>query len=97
MELYTEKEVYRPFWEKDSALLETELGCSWHKCAFCDFTKDDFYIFPLEEIEKKAKMLVPYAKAKRRIFFAGRKSICNGYGENIGNYWICRALYAMDS
>ena len=54
MELYTEKEVYRPFWEKDSALLETELGCSWHKCAFCDFTKDDFYIFPLEEIEKKA-------------------------------------------
>ena len=50
MELYTEKEVYRPFWEKDSALLETELGCSWHKCAFCDFTKDDFYIFPLEEL-----------------------------------------------
>ena len=71
MELYTEKEVYRPFWEKDSALLETELGCSWHKCAFCDFTKDDFYIFPLEEIEKKAKMLVPYAKAKRRIFLLG--------------------------
>ena len=87
MELYTEKEVYRPFWEKDSALLETELGCSWHKCAFCDFTKDDFYIFPLEEI----------CKSKKTYFFAGRKSICNGYGENIGNYWICRALYAMDS
>ena len=58
MELYTEKEVYRPFWEKDSALLETELGCSWHKCAFCDFTKDDFYIFPLEEIEKKADNII---------------------------------------
>ena len=95
MELYTEKEVYRPFWEKDSALLETELGCSWHKCAFCDFTKDDFYIFPLEEIEK-SKNARTICKSKKT-YFCWEKSICNGYGENIGNYWICRALYAMDS
>lgn len=69
--LYTGEEIYRPFWEKDSALLEVELGCSWHGCAFCDFAKDSFKVFALEEIEQKVKMLVPYAKEKKRIFFLG--------------------------
>lgn len=30
--LYTGEEIYRPFWEEDSALLEVELGCNWYKC-----------------------------------------------------------------
>ena len=71
MELYTGEEIYRPFWEKDSALLEVELGCSWHKCAFCDFSRDQFHIFSLQDIEEKVKLLVPYAQGKTRLFLLG--------------------------
>ena len=71
VELYTGEEIYRPFWEKDSALLEVELGCSWHKCAFCDFSRDQFHIFSLQEIEEKVKLLVPYAQGRTRLFLLG--------------------------
>lgn len=69
--LYTGDEVYRPFWEDDSALLEVSLGCSWHGCRFCDFACDSFHLFSVEEIEEKAKKLVPYAQGKKRLFLLG--------------------------
>lgn len=75
MELYTGKEIYRPFWERDSVLLEVELGCSWHRCVFCDFSRDPFHLFSLQEIEEKVKMLIPYAKGKRRIFLLGENPL----------------------
>lgn len=69
--LYTGEEVYRPFWEDDSALLEVSLGCSWHSCLFCDFANDPFHLFSIEEIEAKAKKLVPYAQGRKRLFLLG--------------------------
>lgn len=75
MELYTGKEIYRPFWERDSVLLEVELGCSWHRCVFCDFSRDPFHVFSLEEIEEKIRMLIPYAEGKRRIFLLGENPL----------------------
>ncbi len=69
--LYTGEEIYRPFWENDSALLEVQLGCGWRKCKFCDFARDTFHLFPLEEIEAKVRLLVPYAQGRKRIFFLG--------------------------
>lgn len=73
--LFTGEEIYRPFWEEDSALLEVELGCSWHKCRFCDFARDPFRLFSLEDIEEKSRLLVPYAKGKKRIFLLGENPL----------------------
>lgn len=69
--LYTGDEVYRPFWEDESALLEVSLGCSWHSCRFCDFAGDAFHLFSIEEIEEKAKKLVPFAQGRKRLFLLG--------------------------
>lgn len=69
--LYSKEEVYRPYWERNSALLEVTEGCSWHKCAFCDFVNDAFGVFSLKEIEEKAKMLAEISRDKNRIFFLG--------------------------
>ncbi|XBX07129.1 hypothetical protein QMP26_02735 [Enterocloster clostridioformis] len=69
--LYTGEEIYRPFWENDSAFLETTLGCSWHKCAFCDFSNDKFSILSLGDIEKKAAILAQYSASKTSVFLLG--------------------------
>ena len=47
--LYRNGTVYRPLQEEHSILVEVGLGCGWHKCAFCDFTRDPFCWIPLEE------------------------------------------------
>lgn len=46
--LYRNGTVYRPLQEEHSILVEVGLGCGWHKCAFCDFTRDPFCWIPLE-------------------------------------------------
>ena len=69
--LYTGEEIYRPFWENDSAFLETTLGCSWHKCAFCDFSNDKFSVYSLGDIEKKAAILAQYSTGKTSVFLLG--------------------------
>ena len=73
--LYTGDEVYRPFWEDESAMLEVMLGCSWHSCLFCDFANDPFHLFSIEEIEEKAKKLVPYAQGRKRLFLLGENPL----------------------
>ena len=50
--IYRGGTVYRPLQEEKSILLEVQLGCSWHKCAFCDFTRDHFELLPLEEVRR---------------------------------------------
>lgn len=69
--LYSSKEIYRPLWERDSAFLEVTTGCSWHRCAFCDFVNDPFEVFSLAEIEEKAILLAQIAKDKHRVFLLG--------------------------
>ena len=45
--LYQGSTVYRPLGEEDSILAEIAVGCSWRKCAFCDFTRDPFGLIPV--------------------------------------------------
>ena len=73
--LYSGEEVYCPYWEEGNPMLEIGLGCSWHRCKFCYFTNDGFSTFPLDEIDAKAKMLVPYAEGKTRLFLLGQNSL----------------------
>lgn len=55
--IYTHDTVYIPPHEADSAALEVTLGCSWHKCTFCDFARDKFCIHPLEKLEHDIQIL----------------------------------------
>lgn len=69
--LYTGDEIYFPIWEEGSAALEVQLGCSWHKCKFCDFANDEYRVFSLPEIEAKAQMLATISQGKKRLFLLG--------------------------
>jgi len=56
-QLYSTDEVYPPPLEQHSALLEVTVGCSYRKCRFCDFPRDNFRIFPMSEIARKIELL----------------------------------------
>ncbi|WP_350454417.1 radical SAM protein [Slackia heliotrinireducens] len=74
--LFTGDQIYMPIWEgRTSAPLEVQLGCSWHRCKFCDFANDERYVFSLPEIAAKAQMLIPYAQDKHRVFLLGENPL----------------------
>ena len=72
---FTGEEIYLPIWEKDSMPLEVQLGCSWHRCKFCDFANDQCYVFSLPEVEAKAQMLAPYMQDAKRVFLLGENAL----------------------
>ncbi len=74
VKLYSGEEVYCPYWEDGNPMLEVALGCSWHKCKFCYFINDGFSTFPLDEIDAKAKMLIPYAEGRTRLVLLGQNA-----------------------
>lgn len=69
--LYDDPEVYRPPLENESALLEVTHGCSWGKCAFCDFARDPYYRFDMADIENKIKLLRQIIDGNHRVYFLG--------------------------
>lgn len=72
--LYQNGTVYRPLQEEKSILLEVALGCSWHKCAFCDFTRDPFELLPLETIRRNAERLAALQPPGNRVFLLGQNA-----------------------
>lgn len=72
--LYQNGTVYRPLQEEKSILLEVALGCSWHKCAFCDFTRDHFELLPLETIRRNAEQLAALQPQGNRVFLLGQNA-----------------------
>ena len=70
--MFQQETVYRPLQEEDSVLLEVSLGCSWHKCAFCDFTRDPFRLLPLETIRQSAQTLQELGIDGERVFLLGQ-------------------------
>ena len=73
--LYSRDEIYLPIWEEESAALEVQIGCSWHRCKFCDFANDPYHIFSLPEIEAKAQMLAGISEGKTRVFLLGENPL----------------------
>ena len=73
--LFSNEEIYLPLWEEGSAPLEVQLGCSWHRCKFCDFANDPLRIFSLPEIEAKAHMLSQMLPDAQRIFLLGENPL----------------------
>lgn len=69
--MYLHDEVYCPPQEEGSALLEVTQGCSWGKCAFCDFARDPFLILPRAHIERNLDTLAGLEPEAERMFFLG--------------------------
>lgn len=72
--IYTHEEIYRPPQEEGSACLEVALGCSWGKCAFCDFARDPFQIHSMAQIEWNLRMLGRLEPEKTRLFLLGENA-----------------------
>lgn len=69
--IYTHDTIYIPPHEEDYPGLEVALGCSWHKCRFCDFARDEFKIHPLDKIEYNVKTLGQLQPDTERLFLLG--------------------------
>lgn len=74
--IYTHDTIYLPPHEQTTAALEVSLGCSWHKCTFCDFAKDTFQIHSLERIGHDLKILAGLRPEDTRLFFLGENAFC---------------------
>lgn len=79
--IYTHDTIYLPPHEQTTAALEVSLGCSWHKCTFCDFAKDAFCIHPIEKIEHDLKILAQLRPDDTRLFFLGENAFCMSAGQ----------------
>ena len=74
--IYTHDTIYLPPREEGCAALEVCLGCSWHRCTFCDFAKDKFQILPLTKIEYNLKVLGKLQPDNDRLFMLGENAFC---------------------
>ena len=74
--IYTHETIYIPPQEEGSAALEVALGCSWHKCTFCDFARDEFCIHPLSRIEHNLQILRMLQPENTRLFLLGENAFC---------------------
>jgi len=72
--IYTHDIIYIPPSEEESAPLEVALGCSWKKCTFCDFAKDDFTILTDQQIDINIKGLAELYPKHERVFLLGENA-----------------------
>lgn len=72
--IYSHDTIYIPPQEEGSAPLEVALGCSWHKCTFCDFARDKFVIHPLDKIEHNIQILGQLQPYNSRLFLLGENA-----------------------
>lgn len=75
-ELYDLEELHRPPIEHKSALLELTRGCSWGKCAFCDFPRDGFSVLDLAEVGRKTALLAEIIGDRHRLHLTGCDPFC---------------------
>lgn len=78
--IYTHDTIYIPPHEQGSAALEVALGCSWHKCTFCDFARDTFCIHPIEKIEQDIQILARLQPENSSLFLLGENVFCLSAG-----------------
>lgn len=73
--LFTGEEIFWPIWEEKSAPLEVQLGCTWHRCKFCDFANDERKVFGPAEVEAKAQLLSYMMPEATRVFLLGENPL----------------------
>jgi radical SAM superfamily enzyme YgiQ (UPF0313 family) len=68
-----EGQIYRPFSEASSYLLQCTIGCSHNQCTFCGMYKDRKYrVRSLEEIKTDIQMAMDYFEDVEKVF------LCDG-------------------
>jgi len=72
--IYTHDTIYIPPLEEKSAPLEVALGCSWSKCTFCDFAKDEFRILKDDRIAFNIMGLAKLFPSNPRVFLLGENA-----------------------
>lgn len=75
-QMYSGDTVYPPPLESKSALLEITTGCSYRRCKFCDFPKDTFSIFSMEDIARKIELLRLVIDGNPRLHLLGCNPFC---------------------
>ena len=75
--IYHHEEIYPPpiEGERGSLLLDVTSGCQYGKCLFCDFRRDAFEVYSLEDIQRQLSLLRQVAGDGDRIHFLG----CNPF------------------
>lgn len=79
--VYTHEEIYLPLGEEECAALEVCLGCSWGKCRFCDFARDEFQVHDLDRLEHDLSVLARLKPDVPRMFFLGENAFCLTAGQ----------------
>ena len=72
-----EGQIYRPFSEADSYLLQCTIGCSHNGCAFCGMYKDrGFRIRSLDEIWEDIRMAREHYGDVEKVFLCDGDAVC---------------------
>ena len=71
--IYHHEEIYPPPIESErgSVFLDVTSGCSWGKCLFCDFRRDAFEVYGIEDIRRQLALLRYVAGESTRMHFLG--------------------------
>lgn len=74
--------VFRPPSEARSFILQTTIGCSWNKCAFCEmYTSKKFHVRKEEEIFAEIEKMKPWASQIRKVFLADGNAMVLSYNK----------------
>ena len=72
--------TWRPFYEKDSIIIQATSGCTYGKCRFCNLYREEcFRMSPLEEFEADLAEIKSYVPNTRRIFWTGANPFAMSY------------------
>lgn len=72
-----EGQIYRPFSESDSYLLQCTIGCSHNGCTFCGMYKDrQFRVRSMEEIREDIRMAKDYYGNVEKVFLCDGDAVC---------------------
>ena len=74
--LYINDTVYRPILEDNSLLIEVATGCSYRRCSFCDFSRDQFELIPIEKVKHNIKEIGKRNHDQRIVFLLGQNALC---------------------
>lgn len=86
-----EGQIYRPFSEADSYLLQCTIGCSHNGCTFCGMYKDRrFRVRSRDEIMEDIRMAGEHYGDVEKVFLCDGDAVCMDTGELLA---ILKALY----
>lgn len=72
--------TWRPNYEADSCIIQLTVGCTYHKCHFCNLYKNEpFAVSPLSEFEEDLSEIKSYQPHARRIFITGANPFALSY------------------